>query len=154
VVCCEGNSNGSMFVVHGTQIQLLILSFSPRRNQSYYTSNGRKATPSPSPMDRHRSSWNQEHSRRPQFQRIPTNLSREAAPRPRSPAPCRLFLPPTSALPRYSYSRGSVSKGRLSTTVPRTPITPIWPSPRTGTLILSPLPIQYGRAAILTAPLR
>jgi len=129
-------------------------SFSAQRNQSYHTSNGRKAMPSPSPTDRHQSSWNQEHSRRPQFQRIPTNLSREAAPRPRSPAPCRLFLPPTSALPRYSYSRGSVSKGRLSTTVPRTPITPIWPSPRTGTLILSPLPIQYGRAAILTAARR
>jgi len=88
-----------------------------------------------------------------QFQRIPTNLSCEAAPHPRLPAPRCLFLPPTSALPRYSYSRGSASKGHLSTTVPRMPIMPIWPSPRTGT-ILSPLPIRYGRAAILTVPPR
>ncbi|GLB40918.1 putative A Receptor for Ubiquitination Targets [Lyophyllum shimeji] len=50
------------------------------------------------------------------------------------------------------------SKGRLNTSssghTPRTPTTPISPSPRMGTPLAPLFPVRFGRAAILTAPPR
>ncbi|KII85487.1 hypothetical protein PLICRDRAFT_116210 [Plicaturopsis crispa FD-325 SS-3] len=45
---------------------------------------------------------------------------------------------------------GSAPKSRMSLNSPRTPTTPISPSPRTGTPVS--FPVRFGRAAILTAP--
>ncbi|KIM43807.1 hypothetical protein M413DRAFT_443693, partial [Hebeloma cylindrosporum] len=55
------------------------------------------------------------------------------------------------AAPSQSMS-SSFNKSRLSVSGPRTPTTPLTPSPRNSTPAPGAFPIRYGRATILTAP--
>ncbi|KAF8882142.1 hypothetical protein BD779DRAFT_946289 [Infundibulicybe gibba] len=66
-----------------------------------------------------------------------------------------IYLYSTPPLPHFpAAASASMSKGRLSLNVPRTPTTPMSPTSRSATPLMlgSPFPVRFGRAAILTAP--
>ncbi|OSX61992.1 hypothetical protein POSPLADRAFT_1143435 [Postia placenta MAD-698-R-SB12] len=70
-----------------------------------------------------------------------------------------LNIPSGSRAPLSPSINGLKSRLSLSTTLPNSPMTPVSPSPRTGTPVssvpsasLAAQPILFGRAAVLTAP--